>query len=296
MTLALYPRTRVLARSGQTPGGNSVSTHLNGPEISRKDLVAAIAALPIGVVAGITGVGGAEYRAPVLLILLRNVRWSIAGNLLAGTIFAVALVILRGALFQPVDTLFLAATMALGAMPGAYAGAVLARRTPARWLKILLAGILAATAFRLLLFESTSHGPFSFGATQAALGLFTGFGIGVISGLLGVAGGEYRIPALILIFGLPAIVAGTLSSLVALPQEVVGFLKHRHLGQAAPSAVRFGLVMGTVGVGGVALGVALLGRTNDATVTVVLALLMLLAAAQIAWQAREPDRIEPPPT
>ena len=71
---------------------------------SRADVVAAMAAFPIGVVAGVTGVGGGEYRAPVLLLLLRNVRWTIAGNLVAGVIVSIALVVLRGALFQATDT------------------------------------------------------------------------------------------------------------------------------------------------------------------------------------------------
>src|SRR6266571_3288323 len=131
----------------------------------------AILAIAVVSDSGGTGVGGGEYRAPVLLILLRNVRWTIAGNLLAGVIVSVAVVVLRGALFQGSDALLLAATMIVTSVPGAYAGALLARRTPAKWLKVFLAGILAATALRLLLFESTSSGPFSFGAEQAALAL-----------------------------------------------------------------------------------------------------------------------------
>jgi uncharacterized protein len=264
----------------------------HAPRISRDDLVAGIAAFPIGIVAGVTGVGGGEYRAPVFLLLLRNVRRTIAGNLLAGVIVGVATATLRGAFTQPLDSLLLAAAMIAASIPGAYSGAVLGRRTPSRWLKILLAGILAATALRLLLVESPTPGPFSFGPEQAALGLVIGFGIGVISGLLGVAGGEYRIPALILVFGLPAIVAGTISSLVSLPQQVVGFLKHRQMNEATPKTVRLAVIMGGVGVVGVALGVALLHRTTDVTVTRVLAVVMLLAAARIAWEARTPDPIE----
>ena len=257
--------------------------------VSRDDVVATVAGFPIGVIAGVTGVGGGEYRAPVLLLLLRNVRWTITGNLLAGTIIATSVVILRGAVFLPLETLSLAATMIVASMPGAYFGALLARRTPAKWLKILLAGILVTTALRLLLFESPSAGPFVFGLTEAPLALLTGFGIGIISGLLGVAGGEYRIPALILIFGLPAITAGTVSSLVSLPQQIVGFLEHRRLGQATSTAVRLAAIMGGIGVVGVVLGVVILGRTSSATVIDVLAILMLLASARIAWEVRKPD-------
>jgi len=271
-----------------------VTPETSARRVSRADIVAAIAAFPIGLVAGVTGVGGGEYRAPVLLLLLRNVRWTIAGNLVAGVIVSIALVVLRGALFQATDTLLLAATMIAVSVPGAYGGAVLAHRTPARWLKLFLAGILAATALRLLLFEPTSPGPFSFGAEQAALAVLTGFGIGVVSGLLGVAGGEYRIPALILIFGLPAIVAGTISSLVSVPQQLAGLWKHRQLRQATSQAVRLGAIMGGAGIAGVAVGVALLQRTSDALVTGILASVMLLAAAQIAWESRRPDREEAP--
>ncbi len=265
---------------------------------SRSDLVAGIAAFPIGVVAGVTGVGGGEYRAPVLLGLLRNVRWTIAANLLAGALIGLSTATLRGAFSEPLGTLLLAAAMVVASMPGAYFGAVVARRTPSKWLKLLLAGILVATALRLLLFESPVPGPFSFGPAQAALGLLIGFGIGVISGLLGVAGGEYRIPALILIFGLPAIAAGTISSLVSVPQQVVGFLKHRQMGQATRKTLRLAVIMGGVGIAGVGLGVALLHRTTDATVTRVLAFLMLLAAGRIAWEVRIPDVSErlPKPT
>ena len=260
--------------------------------ISRDDLIAGIAALPIGVVAGVTGVGGGEYRAPVLLSLLRNVRYTIAGNLLAGVLVGISTALLRGAFVQPLDTMLLAATMVVGSLPGAYGGAILARRTPSKWLKGLLAGILAITALRLLLFESPTPGSFAFGPEQALLGLGVGLGIGLISGLLGVAGGEYRIPALILIFGLPSIVAGTISSLVSLPQQLVGFWKHRQMGQATRKTLRLAVIMGVVGIAGVGLGVALLQRTTNATVTKILASLMLLAAAQIAWEIRSPDVAE----
>lgn len=269
-----------------------MTTVSNPRKSSRDDLLAAAAALPIGIVAGVTGVGGGEYRAPVLLSLLRNVRWTITGNLLAGVLVGLSTALLRGAFVQPFDTMLLAATMIVGSLPGAYGGAVLARSMPSKWLKAFLAAILVATALRLLLFESPTPGSFQFGPEQAILGVTVGLGIGLVSGLLGVAGGEYRIPALILIFGLPSIAAGTISSLVSLPQQMVGFLKHRQMGQATRKTLRLAVIMGVAGIAGVGLGVALLQRTTNETVTKFLAFLMLLAAARIAWEIRTPDVTE----
>src|SRR5216117_1562960 len=154
----------VLCYRGRMTGEPRGMTTVSKPRtISRDDLIAGIAALPIGVVAGVTGVGGGEYRAPVLLALLRNVRWTIAGNLLAGAMIGLSTAILRGAFSQPLDTLVLAAVMVIASMPGAYCGALVARRTPSKWIKLLLAGILVATSLRLLVFESPVPGPFSFG-------------------------------------------------------------------------------------------------------------------------------------
>ena len=57
--------------------------------------VGGLVSLPIGVLSGFTGVGGGEYRAPVLLTLLGRVRWVIAANLLIGFFVAVFNVVFR---------------------------------------------------------------------------------------------------------------------------------------------------------------------------------------------------------
>src|SRR2546428_5423973 len=112
--------------------------------------------------------------------------------------------------------------------------------------------------------------------------------------MLGVGGGKSLIPEITLIYDRPAIWAGTISSLVSLPQQIVGFLTHRQMGQTTRRTLRLAVIMGLVGVVGVGLGVALLQRTTNVTVTRILAFLMLLAAARIAWEIRSPDVTEDP--
>jgi len=249
-------------------------------------------ALPIGVLSGFTGVGGGEYRAPVLLSLLGRVRWAIAANLLIGLWVAGFNVVFRQAWNLDLDFLILALLFVPTGLPGAYVGAMVTKRISTAALKVLLAGILVATGLRLILFEVRTGGALSFDPLQVGLGLLLGFGLGIVSGLLGVAGGEYRIPALVLLFGVPTVFAGTLSSLVSIPLQLTGFLKHRNLGHTGAATFRLGAAMGVASVVGVALGVLFLGRATEAFVTQVLGLAMILAAARIVWDIRYPHPAE----
>lgn len=249
-------------------------------------------ALPIGILSGFTGVGGGEYRAPVLLALLGRVRWAIAANLLVGLCVAGFNVIFRQAWTLPLDFLWLALLLVPTSLPGAFVGAVITKRISTVALKCLLAGILVATGLRLMLFEVRTGGALTFDASQVALGLALGFGLGIISGALGVAAGEYRIPALIFLFGVPTVLAGTLSSLASIPLQLTGFLKHRELGHTGRTTFGLGAVMSAASVVGVALGVLFLGRTTEALVTQVLGLAMILAALRIVWDIRHPHPAE----
>jgi len=134
----------------------------------------------------------------------------------------------------------------------------------------------------------------SFGPLQIGLGLLLGFGLGIVSGLLGVAGGEYRIPAFVLLFGVPTVFAGTLSSLASVPLQFMGFWKHRNLGHTGAATFRLGALMGVASVVGVALGVLVLGRASEALVTQVLGLAMILAAVRVVWDIRHPNQAESP--
>jgi uncharacterized membrane protein YfcA len=250
--------------------------------------VAAAFGFPIGVLSGFTGVGGGEYRAPVLLGLLGDVRRSIATNLLVGAVVSLANFLYRAGWTLPTDELVLAGLLILTSLPGAYVGAALTRRTTSRVLKALLAGILIATGLRLILLETTAGPTFRLDSVAIASALALGFGLGLISGALGLAAGEYRIPALILLFGVSPIAAGTSSSLASIPQQAIAFAKHRALGQGDRATYRFGGVMAVASVVGVLVGVSLLGRTAEALVAQVLGVAMILAASFIVRQILRP--------
>ena len=66
---------------------------------------------------------------------------------------------------------------------------------------------------------------------QIVIGLLLGFAIGLVSSVLGVAGGELIIPTLIFGYGMDAKSAGTASLLVSLPTVLIGVA--RYLKQSA---------------------------------------------------------------
>ena len=87
--------------------------------------------------------------------------------------------------------------------------------------------LLVVIAGILLLAPDTATGapPFT-GSMQIVAGIVAGFVIGVVASLLGVAGGEFLIPMLILLFGADLKLAGSLSLAVSLPTMLVGFTRY----------------------------------------------------------------------
>jgi uncharacterized protein len=105
-----------------------------------------------------------------------------------------------------------------GSLVGAYAGASWARLKSETLYKII-AVLLLLIAGVLLVAHDTAAAtvPLPTGAYQIVAGLVAGFLIGAVASLLGVAGGEFLIPTLVLLFGADVKVAGSLSLAVSLP-------------------------------------------------------------------------------
>jgi len=66
-------------------------------------------------------------------------------------------------------------------------------------------------------------------AVRVIAGILFGLGIGLVSSLLGVAGGELIIPTLLFAFGADIKAAGTARLLISLPTVTVGVIRHGRL-------------------------------------------------------------------
>ena len=170
----------------------------------------------IGALGGLIGLGGAEFRLPLLLGLFRF-------RALEAVILnkAMSLIVVATALPFRAATVPLAVVLAswptilnllAGSLLGAWLGAGWATRLSSRGLYRVIAVLLALIAAALLFGHGTHVvGALVTGEAQIAAGVAAGFVIGVIASLLGVAGGELLIPTLVLLFGADIKLAGSLS-------------------------------------------------------------------------------------
>ncbi len=166
--------------------------------------------------------------------------------------------------------------MIVGSIPGAYLGASLSRRVSKRALKrfisILFSIVIARVVFGIIVGEAASQGGTS--VLELVLSLLGGAGVGVISGSIGVAGGEYRIPFLTYLTGLPLKIAGTASQLVSLPTIVIAVWRHRRQGSWTRPSLTTGTFLGIPSViGGAVSGLLVAGL---ATVYIEMVFVLLL--------------------
>jgi hypothetical protein len=238
----------------------------------------------IGAAAGLIGVGGGEFRIPVLLHVLRlPVRIAAGVNMLIG-LFVVTLGVARrwGQHAWSSDDLILAAVMVVASLLGAALGSRQAHRLTSPLLKkIVCVYLLVVGAWMVI--EALAHAESVFlepsGLVRWVLAAGVGFVVAFLSGVLGVAGGEMRIPALIYLFALPIKEAGTISLLVSVPTVAAGAFTYRRLGHIPNRVLVVALLMGLGSILGVLIGAALLPLVDKHTVKALLGVILLLATA-----------------
>lgn len=126
--------------------------------------------------------------------------------------------------------------------------------------------------------------PFT-GWVQIVAGIVAGFIIGVIAALLGVAGGEFLIPTLVLLFGVDIKLAGSLSLAASLPTMLVGFSRYSRDQSFAVLGQNwiFLLVMAAGSMLGTFIGGRLLGIVPTYIPLPLLAAVLVISAVKV-WQ------------
>lgn len=244
----------------------------------------------IGTLGGLIGLGGAEFRLPLLIGLFRFAALEavILNKAMSLVVVATALPFRTGTVPFGEITAHgpIVVNLLAGSLAGAWFGAGRATRLKSKSLYKVIAGLLVVIATVLVFgHDASASSQLLTGAAQMVAGVVAGFGIGVVASLMGVAGGELLIPTLVLLFGVDIKLAGSLSLTVSLPTMLVGFARYSQdqsfavLGRNKPLLT----VMAAGSIVGTFIGAMLLGIIPSGLLLPALALILIVSAVKV-WR------------
>jgi uncharacterized protein len=244
----------------------------------------------VGLLGGMIGLGGAEFRLPLLIgmfgfaalqavIVNKALSLVVVASALPARLLAVPYADVAG-------RWTVVANLLVGSVLGAWLGASWATRMRSTTLYRVLAGLLvliaAALAANHLGAVPTAHlAP----VPRTIVGVVCGVGIGVVAALMGVAGGELLIPTIVLLYAVDIKLAGSLSLAVSLPTMLVAFARYSRDASFVVLRVnaRFVALMAAGSVTGTLTGGLLLGAVPSAVLIPLLVALLLASAAKV-WR------------
>lgn len=245
---------------------------------------------PIGMLGGLIGLGGAEFRLPVLTGVFRySAKQAIPLNLVISLFTVVAAFSTRASLTSlqsllPIVPLL--CMLGIGSMLGAYGGSGHVYRLHDMGLEKLVTALLIIIGV-LLIAESfwvfEAHQLVNSSEINLLLGMLFGLCIGLISSFLGVAGGEVIIPTLVLVFGVDIKDAGTGSLLVSTATILVGMFRYGQQGRYRSQSDFIHVVtpMGIGSVIGAVVGGMMLGILPGQSLKFLLGLLLIVSAIKV---------------
>ncbi len=258
---------------------------------SKSPILSVGAGAAVGTLGGLIGLGGAEFRLPLLIGVFGYSALPAVILNKAMSLAVVASALPFRASTVPLEQLLAHANIVLtllaGSLAGAWFGADWTTKLKSHVLHRILSVLLVAIAFVLVFGHGTSTSPpvpFT-GAPLAIAGAVAGFGIGVVASLMGVAGGELLIPTIVLLFGADIKLAGSLSLAVSLPTMIVGFSRYSR--DESFSIIRterrFVALMVVGSFLGTFIGSQLLGIIPTPVLLPLLAVILLLSAVKV-WK------------
>ena len=267
-------------------------------------LVAAMA-FASGLVGSLVGVGGGIIVVPALTLLMGvDIRNAIAASIVS----VIATSSGAGASYvrERITNLRLAMLMEIPTVLGALTGAFLTTFVSGKWLFVLFGAVMAYTAYAMsrkpkagpahepppdaladsLKLHSSYHDKLlgrevAYRVSRVKLGMSVSYLAGVVSALLGIGGGVFKVPVMNLAMGLPIKVCTATSNFMigvtAAASAAVYFMR----GEVQP------FVVAPVAVGvllGAKCGAQLLGRLKNESVRRAFVVVLTISAMQMLWK------------
>lgn len=250
----------------------------------------------VGLLGGLIGLGGAEFRLPLLIGMfgfaaLQAVIMNKAMSLVV-VLTALPARLMRVPFHDLAAHWSILVNLLLGSLIGAWVGATWAIRMRTAVLYRVLAGLLVVIAavlvanhFGTIPSLDLAPGP------RFVVGIAAGTVIGVVAAVMGVAGGELLIPTIVLLWGLDARLAGSLSVMVSLPTMLVAFARYSKDQSfiVLRANGRFVITMALGSVAGTVAGASLLGVVTSDVLIPLLAGLLVVSAYRVYRHAPAPS-------
>ena len=240
----------------------------------------------IGTLGGLIGLGGAEFRLPFLVGILKiDTLHAVMLNIIISLVTVFFSLLFRGIDDEIFSNFYIVINLLSGTLIGAWFGAHYASKVDKTKLNNYIFILLIFLSFVLFshIFLDFTSGFLLPSYLQIIFGFIIGIAIGIISSLLGVAGGELLIPTIVLLYGVDIKIAGTLSLAISLPTLLVGIYKYNHSGRLKEV---FGfkdvIVFMTIGsIIGAFLGAMLFGIVSAVYIEVLLGIILLISAYKL---------------
>jgi uncharacterized membrane protein YfcA len=259
------------------------------PRTRRNWILVLLCGASVGLLGGLIGLGGAEFRLPLLIgvfgfVALEAVILNKATSLVvvAASLPFRAATVSFASIAERWDVLVL---LLPGTIAGAWLGAGLATKLRSRTRYRVLAVLLVVIAAVLVLGHGAHGSAGLHGPVLVIVAVVAGLGIGAVAALMGVAGGELLIPTIALLFGVDLKLAGSLSLAVSLPTMIVAFARYSQDRSFAVLGAnrRFLAALAVGSIVGAFIGGRLLGVVPEAVLLLTLALILVVSGFKV-WR------------
>lgn len=257
--------------------------------------VVVLAGASVGLLGGLIGLGGAEFRLPLLIGLFGfgALHAVILNKTMSLVVVAAALPVrmLSIPFSDMAEHWDVAANLLAGSLFGAWLGANWATRMRTGALYQVLSVLLVGIAVVLYASHQGEMGAIGLdGPALAVAGVAAGLGIGVVASVMGVAGGELLIPTIVLLYGLDIKLAGSMSLAVSLPTMIVAFGRYSQDQSFSILAThrRFVVTMAAGSLVGSVIGGLLVDPVPEGILIPSLTAILVVSAVKV-WRHRGTD-------
>ena len=255
-----------------------------------KNIWSFISGTLIGTLGGLIGLGGAEFRLPILVGVFKfSSLDAIIINKISSLIVVAFSLPFRSQTIPWTDissNYTIIINILAGSLVGAWIGAHYATKIKTAILDRLIMLLLIALAIGMIfghnIMEGSHTALLQAGSFRIIVGILAGVLIGIVAAVLGVAGGELLIPTLVLLFGVDIKLAGSLSLCISLPTMIVAFYRYTQSGAIAlcKRETKFLLFMAIGSILGTAIGGRLIGIIPSNILVLVLGGILFLSAVK----------------